>query len=221
MDRFSKKKKGKKRVFLALIGLVGGGVMVFGYLFFTPYGDGEKKEFQLTRGLSARQVAQFLKRADIIRSEFLFRLWVSLTSTSTKLQPGRYTIPGEISVADLTEILAPPGTTGQVRITIPEGKTRKEIGEILDRREIVPKKLWLLVEPRDFPEYPFLIGKESLEGFLFPDTYFTRRGMPPREVTDVLLKNFSIKAWPLLKGRTDYYEVLTVASIVEAEENER
>ncbi|MEI6711638.1 MAG: endolytic transglycosylase MltG [bacterium] len=72
------------------------------------------------------------------------------------------------------------------------------------------------------PKYPFLAGKTSLEGFLMPDTYRISGSTSVEEVVGKMLQNFNKKIYqPFLqsgKPLDAFYDVLTLASIVQEEE---
>ncbi|MGE5707225.1 MAG: endolytic transglycosylase MltG, partial [Bacteroidota bacterium] len=61
----------------------------------------------------------------------------------------------------------------------------------------------------------------TLEGYLFPDTYYLARGSNDLRLIEVMLKRFSQVALPAWKNRAtkhlSFHEVITLASIVERE----
>lgn len=107
----------------------------------------------------------------------------------------------------------------EVTITIPEGSDIYEIGDLLEsglpfsREEFVKS-----AETFDVKQYEF-IQNNSLQGYLYPDTYRFFDDATPEEVIIKMVGNFQKKALPSLKATeqlTDY-EVLVLASIVEKE----
>jgi len=72
------------------------------------------------------------------------------------------------------------------------------------------------------PKYPFLVGKTSLEGFLMPDTYRITGSASVEDVVEKMLQNFNRRIYqPFLESGKPvdaFYDVLTLASIIQEEE---
>jgi len=102
-------------------------------------------------------------------------------------------------------------------ITIPEGYTVAQIDEVLTAAGVLNGGRLANLKPTDF-DYPFLANAtgESLEGFLFPDTYEFFLNSPSRVVAQKMLDNFSSKAALLLEPETAYQTVI-IASMIEKE----
>jgi UPF0755 protein len=68
--------------------------------------------------------------------------------------------------------------------------------------------------------------KASLEGFLYPDTYFLRPDATAEQIATLLLDTFEAKAGPALRAasaerKVPIYEIVKLASIVEREARDR
>jgi len=88
-----------------------------------------------------------------------------------------------------------------VSLTIIEGWNRQEIARAL-------KEKGILLDEEDF-----LNLTVDLEGYLFPDTYVFLRNSQPKEVVEVLTKNFQKRTKELNPSRED----IILASILERE----
>lgn len=103
-------------------------------------------------------------------------------------------------------------------VTIPEGYNSEQIDDLLFREGITTERGALTaLSPKDFGEYWFLDGAESLEGFLFPDTYDFFIGSSSRVIARKFLDNFKNKASNLFISKRDTLKRLTLASIIEKE----
>ena len=82
----------------------------------------------------------------------------------------------------------------------------------------------LKAEPKQYPKliqkYPFLEGKTSFEGFLYPDTYRVRPSANLEEFLNTLLAIFDERIYAKLTPtqQKNIYPTLILASIVEREE---
>lgn len=98
-----------------------------------------------------------------------------------------------------------------------------DIDSYLAEKNIVQYGEFLRVASDRYAEYAekydFLRGHDSLEGFLFPDTYRIRRDAGANEVILTLLSEFDKKIGDDYRALGDTaYKKLTLASIVEREE---
>ena len=109
------------------------------------------------------------------------------------------------------------------RVTFPEGYTVKQIAARLEKREIIDNQEEFLSVAFSAEMTTILgIAGESIEGYLFPDTYLLTKGLTPDEVIKIMVAHFkrvykpdfSLRAAEL--GITDH-EIITLASIIEKE----
>ncbi|MBC7190305.1 endolytic transglycosylase MltG, partial [Candidatus Aerophobetes bacterium] len=107
------------------------------------------------------------------------------------------------------------------KVTVPEGSSSWEIAELLSEKKITNKEEFLiLVKSPDYfkKEFPWIEAKHSLEGYLFPDTYYFALEEEPARVIEKFLARFEEKVLPLCKEKDfSLQQILTMASIVEKE----
>ena len=107
-------------------------------------------------------------------------------------------------------------------VTIPEGLTIAEIAEIFSAGGWVDKKRFVdLAHDALFIEQLGLAGIDSLEGYLFPDTYrLVRPSSGEAEIVRMLVRR-SLHIWQGLAGQNssglDRHQVFTLASMIEKE----
>lgn len=107
----------------------------------------------------------------------------------------------------------------EVTITIPEGSDIYEIGDILASGLDFSREDFIqATKDFDKTKYEF-IENNSLQGYLYPDTYRFFDDSNVEAVIIKMLNNFQKKALPSLKSndKLSPYEVLILASIVEKE----
>jgi len=106
-------------------------------------------------------------------------------------------------------------------VTIPEGFTLQQIGELLEQRELINKEEFLSITGKADSATRYGICAPSLEGYLYPDTYQFGRGLPALSIIEVMVKRFWEVAGPYRERAKELgmtmEEVVTLASIVEKE----
>lgn len=173
--------------------------------------------FQVFNGDNMRTVSRRLQTDGIIKNESIFRL--AARWQKSVLKRGNYEIPAQVSYFELLGILA-SGKSISVRVTIPEGLTSFEIAKILEESNVCFSNQFIAEISK--PEYlaRYNIPKnaaQSLEGYLFPDTYHFTPDTPPSTVVGAMLTRFEQVALPLVSGAGNLHRILTLAAIVEKE----
>ncbi len=176
--------------------------------------------FHVTPGVTFAPVARELESRGLIRDARALRLHARRAGNDGELRAGEYELSAAMSAPEILVRL----TSGNVRthaVSIPEGFTLSQVAERLAEAELVDREAFLAVA-RD-PEVAAALGVEgeTLEGYLFPETYRLARGLEPREVARALVSEF-LEVWRAIEPRATEQglgmrEVATLASIVEKE----
>lgn len=209
------------KIFL-LAGFFFFGLMVFAFLRLSlPPWPWKGGEVVIPKGTSFREAVEILAREKVIQDPLLLYLYGKLRGLDRSLKPGRYILDRPLSSFEVLALLV-RGSPETIRVVIPEGSTLLEVARILQEREVVSTEEFL--QAAADPELRRELGIEapSLEGYLFPDTYFFPPGEEPEEVIRKMVKNFRAH-WPkefterAREVGLDDYEVLILASIIEKE----
>lgn len=187
----------------------------------------------IAQGSSAKGVARVLSENRLIRSRIVFLMNCMMSGSSQKIKPGVYELNRTLSTPAIIRRLV-AGDTVESWVTIPEGKTLREIADILQAKHLVDSTAFLdlaMTQGDEFSEYSFT-DSPNLEGYLFPDTYLIERGTTPEQVIRMMLGTFQAKAIVVCKSdvarcaasrlgnigfNAALQKVLTVASLVERE----
>lgn len=197
-------------------------VLIIGVAYFfyglQPNSDIDApREFKIAKGEGFRMIGAHLSQESFIKSISVFKLYAFITGKAQKFQPGVYKISGAMSVPQITDILT-IGKRNDVFVTIPEGSTVKDIDAILSVSGVLSENTITNYSLEPFKaDYPFLGQMNSLEGFLFPDSYYFEMGSSPQTVVRRIFDNFMKKAWPLLSDSKNWYDTLMLASYLERE----
>lgn len=203
-------------------------ILIMGFFIlsvFLPrnFSSGGKVIFNVEKGQSSKEIAMNLEKNGLILWGPVFRVYVSLRGLAGKLQAGTFELHSSENIPQIVGKLV-SGNTIKIKITVPEGFTLKKIEERIGQyfEEISLSQF----SPADFKEkFSFLNDvpvKASLEGFLFPDTYFFVPGTEDKKIAETFLENFDKKLAPELreeirKQNKSVFEIITMASLVEKE----
>ena len=173
-------------------------------------------------------VSQRLKEGGIIENEWLFKLFSTITKSSTKLYPGTYTLDTDMDYRAVVANLGSSATNrATVTVTFTEGSTVDQIFEQLDKKGVASVKNLQDMAANHPYKFSFLqeipLGDyHRLEGYLFPDTYDFYVGDDPKYVINKMLLNFDARFTDEMReqvAETEYsiYDILTIASLIEKE----
>jgi UPF0755 protein len=182
---------------------------------------GEIRKVTVEPGMTLTQVARALEQEKLIRNARYFRVLAQLRKMDHQLKVGRYTLSVGLSMNDLIDILA-SGRGGTEKVTIPEGLTVPEIAGLLQEKVKIDSTTFVQMAGDPRLMRGLGIDAPSLEGYLFPNTYYLYEGMRPeliiREMTG-LFKRALTEEYRQRASLLGYsvHEIMTLASIIEQE----
>jgi UPF0755 protein len=174
---------------------------------------------------STKEIGALLQRDGVIAHGFFFELRATLGGERGDLRSGTYHLQRDMSYASVLSVLSkPPHAAPTTQLTIAEGHTRAYVSALLRKQKINGN---YLAATRHSPLLdPHAYGAPrkvpSLEGFLFPDTFSLVKPVKVSALVSDQLKDFKQRfaRVNLSYARARHlspYEVLTVASLIEAE----
>jgi UPF0755 protein len=187
-------------------------VVVITVLFFntlSPRGFKPGTIVLIERGESIKSVSKDLKNKNIIKSSTFFNLYIQLSRKST-IASGEYLFEKPSSVFSVAKRIknADYGLPTSL-VTLTEGMTNQEMAEVLSTK--FPK-----ISKDEFTQ-----RANSLEGYLFPDTYKFNSNVTVDEVLMTLQENFENKIQSagdsIKNSKYSLEQIIIMASIVEAE----
>jgi UPF0755 protein len=179
------------------------------------------KVVDIPDGSTFQYVATLLEREGLIKSRFFFVLFGKSQSADRKIHAGEYELNPGMTPAEILAMLL----NGQVvlhSLTIPEGLTIVQIAELASQDGLTDRAEFLrLAKDRAFVE-SLGIKAETLEGYLYPNTYKFPRAVKAREVLVTMVEQLRQVLGPDLLARMQeikmtLHEVLTLASVIEKE----
>lgn len=172
-------------------------------------------------GMAFATVADTLHREGIIADLFLFRLQAKLHGAENEIKAGEYDFqqaatPGKV----LDRLVA--GDVRRYKLTIPEGFNLREIGVRIEEAGLgTADQLLELAFDADFLD-AVKVRANSLEGYLFPETYTYTAGTSLKSVLTRMIDQFRqrVDAEMLAAAAAhdlDEHRLVTLASIVQKE----
>jgi UPF0755 protein len=165
---------------------------------------------KVARGESLPVISQHLYDLGLIRSKFLFNLYLRYTHKDRALKKGQYVFEPYMSEAYIADAIF-KGFGIYYRIFIPEGYTNLRIAETIQQYDFFEKDEFILPP----------------EGRLYPDTYKVEGGTTYSSFLNLMQENMEKNLQAVWNKRVPnlYFktpeEILIVASIIEKETNIR
>lgn len=172
-------------------------------------------------GSTFQYVATLLEREGLIRSSFSFVLFGKFQSADRKVHAGEYELNPGMTPAEILAILR----NGQVvlhPLTIPEGLTIVQIADVVSQDGLTDRAEFLRLAKDPAFIASLGIKAETLEGYLYPNTYKFPRAVKAREVLVTMVEQLKQVVGQDLLARMQelkmtMHEVLTLASVIEKE----
>lgn len=178
-----------------------------------------KKRVEIRRGLRTAAILQELKREEVLRDEWIPLVYMKLLRGRDSLKAGVYEFDKPLSAVDVIDKLA-RGEVVLASITIREGLDRFAIGKIFSAEGFGTQEEWDRITGEADLIRDIAPDADSLEGYLFPDTYKFDPGTPAATIVRSMVGNFR-KHWAdemaFITTGLNPHQTVTLASIVETE----
>ncbi|RKY79537.1 endolytic transglycosylase MltG [candidate division KSB1 bacterium] len=212
-------RKGRVVVFLVL-GFI---VLEVGWSFFYPNKGCPQQQIPVIvkRGMNVHQIARLLAENRVVDSPVRFVLVAKLMGASKRLHAGAYKFRPGSSNFDIVRKLR-DGQVITVKVTIPEGLPATRIAAILQQRIDIDSARFVKEVMNPVMARTLGIAASSLEGFLYPDTYYFYYGMDEKKVIHRLVNRFKQIYTEDFRQRAQelgmtQLQVVTLASIIQGE----
>lgn len=196
--------------------------------FFGLFGSKDEIYIDIKEGDGLAIISQKFQDENIVLSKTLFSLYCKIGESKIAVMPGRITVNASMSYPKLVKAIEKPSVE-RFSITIPEGFETREIADRLFANDIIKDENEFFTALKDFSftldDGTVIDGNEnSLNGFLFPDTYLFEKKTPVNTVIKLMTDNFK-KHWlneytkRAKELKMSLNEIVTLASIIEREGN--
>ena len=188
------------------------------YVVYTPFGPSAETFVEIPPGTGATGVATLLRKNGIIRSRYAFAL-LRLTHDGT-FKAGEYRFDHPALPAEVYTRLI-QGDVYTQSLTIPEGYNIFDIASAVESAGFGKRDDFLAAERKHTELIADLLPpnthSESLEGYLFPDTYRFSRHATPLQILTAMVHRFRQETTQLGIARPDMAQTVIMASLIEKE----
>ena len=194
----------------------------FLYLPPTPR-DQERvqKVVEIPEGTTLRETARRLFQDGLITSVEYFVAIGKLLGIERHIIPGEYALHTQMRPLEIFRLLK-SGQVIQYEVTIPEGFALTQIARLVEEKQLARAEDF--IKRAADPEFIRSLGYDppSLEGYLYPESYFFSKRTGVDGILHTLVKRFEAVYTQELAARAEAIgmtrqEIVTLASIIEKE----
>ncbi len=196
--------------------------------------DRNERKLEIPKGASTKQVQQMLEENRIIRPFSGFAIIAKVFGVSKHIQAGEYRFsPSDPMIAVLIKLRSGDVVqteAARIKVTFPEGYSIYKMGDMLKKNEaanyktfqgLVKEGITANLRKKHWGIFKY-IPSESLEGYLYPDTYWFYANASAEVMAEIMLNRFEeivVPFWEKASKDTkmSLHEIVTLASIVEKE----
>jgi UPF0755 protein len=193
----------------------------FGTFLFHGIAPPQPQTLTISPGTPFAAVAHQLETRGIVASDTKLKILARIRGNSGRIQAGEYLF---VDKANPDQVLARliAGDVVRRRFTIPEGLTIKEIAARLEAERVTAAEPFITLATDPALAESLGIDGESLEGYLFPETYTYTAGTSPRELLGAMVEQFRARMTPELLSAAEeegltLHQLVTLASIIQKE----
>ena len=176
------------------------------------------KTVDIPKGAGFFRITEIMNDAGLVANRPFFWLLALGKGATRQIRAGEYEFTGSQSPSEILEKLV-RGEIKSYTVMLPEDITVNDVAKrLLADKLINEKEFMALTVDREFLG-SLGIDAESIEGYLFPETYQFDRSMTTREVIRIIVRQFWKEITPEMRKRAEKIgltlnEWLTLASII-------
>jgi UPF0755 protein len=211
------------RLVVAVALVVAAGVATLYVRIHEPYRGypGAEQFVDIPSGLSSRAIGERLVAAGVVRDSWTFRVALWVSGQAREQKAGEYRFAEPLAPHDVIGKIA-RGDAHLVSVTFPEGLTITEMASIFASHRLGPASAFIEAAGNVALVHGVDPAAQSLEGYLFPETYAVTRGTDAARLVRLMVKRFEDAFSAELRQTAEarglsVRAVTTLASIVEKE----
>ncbi len=216
-----------------IISLVIVGILIVSFIHFRSVSTTSQNtvdvQFNVEKGDDIITIGRKLAQENLIANRFYFYYYAWKNKLRGSITAGEYVLEPNSNIAEIVYKITSGDTVlhkqNDIKITFPEGWTIEKMAKRLTENGLDGDAFKVLAKKPTkelYDEYSFLKEGESLEGYLFPDTYFFVSSATEDDIIRKILDNFDEKVNEDYRNAIEQkgknlHDVIIFASIVEGE----
>jgi UPF0755 protein len=199
-----------------LLGVLLAGARVY-YLMEVWTYQGPEVHFKISSGEGFSSINYRLKKEQLISNSTLFHRYNQFQNQMNRFKSGTFAIKSGSNMKQLiyTLLNSSPIT---IKVTVPEGKNIYEIAKIFSEQMQIDESTFLSQAKDSFLVKSLKIEGETVEGYLYPETYFFEPESSAQTIIKTMVNTFKQKTKDLsFNGKYSKHEIVILASVVEKE----
>ena len=190
-------------------------------IYFSNSSSNKKIIFDVAPGDTFNKVSDKLVSTNLIDNKNLFLIYIKVFGFEKKLKVGEFELFYNMSIHEIVRTLVSNNSFAR-KITIQEGLNMYEIAQILADNQLADKDKFLdLCEDTEFIKALLDESLESLEGYLFPETYKISKYTSEETIISAMVRGF-LDRFNIITPRYNKYiknrnDAIIMASIIEKE----
>ncbi|MFQ5483792.1 MAG: endolytic transglycosylase MltG [Desulfobacterales bacterium] len=180
-----------------------------------------KKKMTVHTGQAFHTTLEKLHEMNIVKNRFKFKMIAVFRGYDKRIKAGEYLLSGAMAPSEIFKVLV-RGKVQLYRLTVPEGYNLYQIATLVADSGWGTKNAFLKIAKDASWAKRAGIEADTLEGYLFPDTYYFQKGATAEQMISTMIKQFwSVfsPAWTQQASKLglSVHEIVTLASIIEKE----
>ncbi|MDY6825127.1 MAG: endolytic transglycosylase MltG [Thermodesulfobacteriota bacterium] len=208
-------------LFLAAVGLTAVSWIVYQYATSPAATNADVRIIEVPPGAGINTIARRLHQQQLIKNPELFKYLALSQSRNETIKAGEYRLSAAMSPLEIIKKM----TRGEVvlhKLTIPEGYTIRQIAALSAQKGLSDRGAFLRMATSRATAEKMGINADTLEGYLFPETYFFPASAGAETIINAMVKRFHkifTDHWERRAREMGFsvHEIVTLASIVEKE----
>ena len=167
--------------------------------------DCHYQKFEIKTNQTIGDIAENLKKAGLIRSDFAFKTYLKLSNKSAKIKAGTYSLRANLSAKEIVEQMEKGVASSEVfNLTVLPGETLREIKQKLIKLGYLSEQIdTALLKKYDSPVLKGLYDNEgkltnpaqpanvALEGYLYGETYQFYKGETVEHIFETMINQLN------------------------------
>lgn len=213
-------------IVLTVMAVLIGGFFYFRYQVYFSHGDSDETAvFTIEKGESNKIIGEGLERQGLISGKCYFYFYMWSRKLTGKILPDDYDLSGRMTIPEIASVITSERDKTK-KITFPEGWSAKQMADRLNANGLPGDDFFKIVNNPEAlkNEYVFLSDPKikTLEGYLFPDTYFFAKDINAEGMVRKMLGIFNTKITSQMladaeKNKKSLNDIIIMASIIENE----